>query len=257
MNDMDKIHTFNEKFDKINKITMDYNRVTKIKPKEVAEGSALKYVTWEYTERLVVDRETETLELIQNIGTDCKVSHKYEVGYGVQDLLDRFHPEYLFSHIVGNPDDVIDTPDETKDYIILIEYKNNPPHIITGSFDKNSLPDDFAYFAETVFDFIAFYGFGEILRPSIYKKAKRRKSDYIYCSVTFDEGYNTYYYLTDDESIEIGDLVLVPAGINNREVVVEVVDIEYFSKEDVPLPLEKTKRIIRKINKEELKPSKE
>jgi len=53
--------------------------------------------------------------------------------------------------------------------------------------------------------------------------------------------------ITDDDSIEGGDLVIVPAGRDNHETVVEVEEIEYFSEEDVPLPIEKTKRIIRKI----------
>ena len=88
-----------------------------------------------------------------------------------------------------------------------------------------------------MFDFIRFYGLGEILDPSIYGKVKRRKSEYIFCSVTFDEGYKSYYYLTDDDSIEIGDFVLVPAGKDNHEAVVEVVNIEYFSEENVPLPI--------------------
>ena len=90
-----------------------------------------------------------------------------------------------------------------------------------------------------MFDFIRFYGLGEILDPSIYGKVKRRKSEYIFCSVTFDEGYKSYYNLTDDDSIEIGDFVLVPAGKNNHEAVVEVVNIEYFSEENMPLPIEK------------------
>ena len=95
---------------------------------------------------------------------------------------------------------------------------------------------------------------GEILDPSVYGKAKRRTSEYIFCSVTFDEGYKSYYYLTEDDSIEIGDFVLVPAGKDNREVVVEVVNIEYFSEDNVPLPIEKTKRIIRKCMDEDFDP---
>lgn len=87
---------------------------------------------------------------------------------------------------------------------------------------------------------------GEIFDPSVYGKAKRRISEYIFCSVTFDEGYKSYYYLTEDDSIEIGDLVLVPVGKDNHVAVVEVVNIEYFSEDNVPLPVDKTKRIIRK-----------
>lgn len=252
---MDDLYVFdgNCKLDVINRIALDYHRVTKIKPKEVPEGATREFVTWDYTEHLIIDRETETLEYIQNIGSGCKVSRKYEIEGGIESLLENFNAEDLFSHIEGNPDDVIDTPNETKDYKITIDYKKNPQRIIEGSYDKNGLPEGFSNFAETVFDFIRFYGMGEILDPSVYGKAKRRQSEYIFCSVTFDEGYKSYYYLTDDDSIEIGDFVLVPAGKDNHEAVVEVVNIEYFSEENVPLPVEKTKKIIRKCTDNDFK----
>jgi hypothetical protein len=44
----------------------------------------------------------------------------------------------------------------------------------------------------------------------------------------------------------MGDFVLVLAGKDNHEAVVEVVNIEYFSEENVHIPIEKTKKIIRK-----------
>lgn len=236
----------NNKPDKINRIALDYHRVTKIKPKSVPEDAKWEFATWDYNEHLIIDRETETIEHIQNIGLECKVSRKYEVVGGIESLLDYFDAEDFFSHIEGNPDDVVETPNETKDYKITINYKKNPQRVIEGSYDKNGLPDDFKDFAETVFDFICFYGLGEILDPSVYGKVKRRQSEYIFCSVTFDEGYKRYYYLTDDDNIKIGDFVLVPAGKDNHEAVVEVVNIEYFNEENAPLPIEKTKRIIRK-----------
>ena len=182
---MDDLYVFdgNCKPDVINRIALDYHR-----------------------EHLIIDRETETLEHIQNIGSGCKVSHKYEIEGGIESLLDDFDAEDLFSHI-------------------------------EGSYDKNGLPEDFADFAETVFDFIRFYGMGEIFDSSVYGKVKRRQSEYIFCSVTFDEGYKSYYYLTNDDSIEVGDFVIVPAGKDNHEAVVEVVNIEYFSEENVPLPI--------------------
>ena len=168
--------------------------------------------------------------------------------------MDVFDAEDLFGNIVGNPDDIIENPNETKDYKITIDYKKTPQKVIAGSFDKNGLPDAFEEFADAVFDFIRFYGWGEILDPSVYGKVKRRTTDYIYCSVVFEEGQKSYYYLTEDDSIKIGDFVLVPAGKDNREVVVEVVNIEYFSEDNVPLPIEKTKRIIRKCMDEDFAP---
>ena len=165
--------------------------------------------------------------------------------------MDVFDAEDLFGNIVGNPDDIIENPNETKDYKITIDYKTTPQKVIAGSFDKNGLPDAFEEFADAVFDFIRFYGCGEILDPSVYGKVKRRTTDYIYCSVVFEEGQKSYYYLTEDDSIKIGDFVIVPTGKDNREVVVEVVNIEYFSEDNVPLPIEKTKRIIRKCMDED------
>lgn len=169
---MDDLYVFdgNNKPDMINKITLDYHRLTKIKPKEVSLGETWEFVTWDYTEQLIIDRVTETLEHIQNIGTGCKVSHKYEIESGIESLLENFDAEVLFSQIAGNPDDVIDTPNETKDYKITIDYKKNPQRVIEGSYDKNGLPVDFADFAETVFDFIRFYGMGEILDPMVYAR---------------------------------------------------------------------------------------
>lgn len=250
---MDDLFVFdgNNKPDIITKIRLDYHRVTKIKPGEKPEDATWEFVNWDYTEHLIIDRATETLEHIQNIGTGCKISRKYEVDGGIESLLENFDAKDLFSHIEGNPVDVIETPNETKDYKITINYKKNPQRVIEGSYDKNGLPDDFADFAETVFNFIRFYGLGEILDPSVYGKVKRRQSEYIFCSVTFDEGYKSYYYLTDDDGIEVGDFVIVPAGKDNHEAVVEVVNIEYFTEENVPLPVDKTKCIIRKCTEED------
>lgn len=152
----------------------------------------------------------------------------------------------MFDNVEGNPPDIINTPNETKEYTITIDFNKNPQRVIQGTFDKNGLPDDFADFAETVFSFMRFYDFGEILDPSVYEREKRRNNDYIFCSVTFDEGCKSYYYLADDDSIEVGDSVLVPAGKDNHTAIVEVVNIEYFSEKEAPLPVRKTKHIIRK-----------
>jgi hypothetical protein len=62
--------------------------------------------------------------------------------------------------------------------------------------------------------------------------------------VEFGEGSSDYYYITDDESIEIDDLVKVPVGKNNRECIATVVDIEYFKEDNLPMPLDKVKKII-------------
>ncbi|NLM16634.1 MAG: hypothetical protein GX221_02820 [Candidatus Riflebacteria bacterium] len=234
----------------ITKFTLDYRRLAKIHPDEIAKDPLSRYLSWDYSEQLILDREAGTIEYFQNVGPGCKISHKFEMKEAVKSLMDDFGifaNEGFFTDIEGNPDDAIDASDETKDYKLTIDYKNAPQLLIEGSYDKNGLPKHFEKIATKLSDFMLYYGIGDILNPDIYGKPKRRKSDYILCSVTFSKGYKTYYYLTDDDSIKIGDLVYVPVGSDGHEAVVKVVKIDYFNEEELPLPLERTKKILRKV----------
>lgn len=250
--EMDDLYVFdgNNKPDRVDRVTIDYHRITKMKPKQPI-SETVEYVTWDYTERLVLDRKSETLEHIQNIGSGCAVSRKYFVQGGVEDLIDA---DDLFGEIEGNPDDVVDNPLETKDYTITVDFKKGPQRIIQGTYYKKSLPEFWSEFADFVWQFMRFYGMGEILDPAVYEKVKRRRNDYIYCSVEFDEGYKSYYYIADEDNISVGDYVIVPVGKDNHHSAAAVVKVEYFAEEDVPLPLDRTKHIIRKCTDEDFDP---
>ena len=122
---MDDLYVFdgNNKPDRVDRVAIDYHRVTKIKPKIIPEGVTWEYATWDYSEKLVLDRKSETLEHTQNIGSGCVVSRKYYVQDGVVGLLDAIDTEDLFGEIEGNPDDVIENPLETQDYTITVDFK--------------------------------------------------------------------------------------------------------------------------------------
>lgn len=248
---MDDLYVFdgNSKPDIIERITLDYRSTVKM----ASDQQAVKEpVIRSHKERLVIDRETGTLEYRKEYGGENRVSGKYEMKDKIENLLDEFDAEELFSYVEENPDDVIDTPDENLSYKITVDYKKNPQRVIEGDFDKKSLPEDFADFIERVSRFIRCYGIGDIFNPLIYRKKKRCKTDHIFCSVIFESPYKSYYYLTDDDSIDIGDFVVVPAGKDDHEAVVEVIDVEYFNEADAPFPVDKTKKIIRKCTDEEV-----
>ncbi len=253
--EMDDLYVFdgNNKPDRVDRITIDYHRITKIKPRQPI-SETVEYVTWDYVERLVLDRKSETLEHIQNIGSGCVVSRKYYVQGGIEGLLDDIDADDLFGEIEGNPDDVVNNPLETKDYTITVDFKKGPQRVIQGTYDKKALPEFWSDFADAVWQFMRFYGMGEILDPAVYEKVKRRRTDYIYCSVEFDEGYKSYYYIADEDNISVGDYIIVPVGKDNHHSVAEVVKVEYFAEEDVPLPLDRTKHIIRKCTDEDFDP---
>ena len=72
-------------------------------------------------------------------------------------------------------------------------------------------------------------------------------TEYIFCSVIFGEKGKLYYYLTIDDSIEVGDYVEV-LGMHFPSVV-RVVKIEKFSKNNAPYDVEKMKSITKLIKK--------
>ena len=243
-----------DKPNRVNRITIEYHRFTKIKPKQPISETAEYVTTWDYTERLVLDRGSETLEHIQNIGSDCIVSRKYYVQGGVERLLDGIDTYDLFGEIEGNPADVADNPLETKDYTVTVDFKKGPQRVMRGTYDKKALPEFWGDFAESVCQFMRFYGEGEILDPAVYEKVTRRKTDYIYCSVKFDEGCKSYYYIADEDNISVGDYVIVPIGKDDHYSVAKVVKVENFAEENVPLSLDCTKHIIRKCTDEDFDP---
>lgn len=246
---MPELWLFDKKAPKfiIEKIKIDYHRVTKLDTNNFDDK-----VTWDYSESLTVNRQEESIEHIQKVATGCKIYRKFQVEDGVSTLLNELGEEELFDTIVGNPDDVIEDSNEIKEYVITLDFKNRPQRVISGSFDKNGLPTDWQEFADFIFDFMTFYGLGEIFNPRIYNKQRRCRGDYIYCSVKFQEWGKSYYYLTEDDSIEIGDEVIVPVGNDMSKRKATVVNIEYFKKSEVPFPLSKTKTIIGKVKDERI-----
>lgn len=71
-------------------------------------------------------------------------------------------------------------------------------------------------------------------------------NEYIYCGVKFDENSRIYHYITDDESIGVGDEVLVPVGPDKEESKAVVFSVGKCLRINAPYPFKKTKWIIKK-----------
>jgi len=246
--DMPYLYLFNGEGaqDKIDRITIEYSRVTKYdKPKDL-NNADYEYITWDYSEKLTIDRETETIEYFRKLGSECDTTWKYHVGGGVEQFLDETDVD-IFDDIEGNPSEAIDNPKESKTYTITIDFAHLPSKTITGSFDRRGLPTEWASFANDLREFLLFYGEGEMLDRRFYEAQKLCPGDIIYLSVSFGDNYKTYYYKTEDNSIDVGDLVVVPVGTDGKERIVKVVKKEYFQESSLPMPFEKVKTIIEKL----------
>ena len=232
--------------ERVLRVTVDYFHVRKIKSKD--PETRLFSVTIQYKERMIIDYESETIEYIRRLGSECEVTQKLYVQDGIRELLEDIDVDELFGEVEGGSSDVSDNSSETRDYTITVDFKKRPQRVFRGVYDKTGLPKYWGDFAYNLWEFIHFYDSEEILNPNfIYRKRKpaNQDYDYIYCSVVFSEGGKTYYYLADeDDDIGIGDRILVPVGEYGHQAEASVTDIEYFSAEKVPMPVERMKSII-------------
>lgn len=79
-----------------------------------------------------------------------------------------------------------------------------------------------------------------------YSSSNQVSEEYIYCEVKFENTSRKFSYITEDESIAIGDMVVVPTGPYNFESIAVVHSIKRCTVENAPYPPSKTKKIIRK-----------
>lgn len=240
---------FDGKFEEdiIDRVVVDYHRITKVNTKRAFDKEK-KPFDWNYTEKLIVDRETKTIEYIQDIGLGCTVSKKYTSKNEIDDILDGLDIDSLLEKDVIEEKyfDLEIIPFEERKYTITATLRNGGDKKISGTFDKKGLPYGWEDFAEAIYSFISFYGCGEILSSAVYGK---NHDDIILCYVKFKNGHKTYNYISDFDNIEVGDKVVVPVWDDDHETTAEVVKIEYIPEKEMTIPIEKIKHIIRKCSK--------
>ena len=76
------------------------------------------------------------------------------------------------------------------------------------------------------------------------------KTIYTYCSVLLSPSLPPYAFRTEDQTIQIGDTVIVPVGKKEQEMKGKVVSIGQYSRIAVPYPVEQTKFILRRIEED-------
>ena len=70
---------------------------------------------------------------------------------------------------------------------------------------------------------------------------------YIYVDVNFLHGQHPYTYRTNDTSITVNTVVMVPAGNEIKPAIVS--GVKTYKEKDVPIPPEKLKEIIGKADR--------
>ena len=237
--DIDDLLLFdNNKYDEIKKFEIKYDRITKISDDEI-----------NYSENFIIDADLGTIEHIQNISEDIVVSKKYQIKYEIKKLLDEINSKNLFENNKQNLNEIIFPSNEERKYSIIIDFKKKGQKVINGFYYKNNLPKCWRNLIYNIEHLIKFFDYKELFDEKVFDKELFSKDDFMFCSVVFSDCGKKYYYISEDNNINIGDDVLVSVGKEHKIKIVKVVKIEYFNEKNSPFPIEKTKRIIRKCVK--------
>ncbi len=232
-------------------------------------------------ESLIMDRQKQHIVVEKNISSMedgvCrrKSRHVYEVSYGMQEALEHFQ-SFRFSRDAHTQEAIkTTTPPETSscgERLLLPEY-----------FPRNSI--EAVFHPEISLD-VTFHALPELHLESVPKWLRREDCEkqwnrtirqlhallpdieakllspetyrlelhggkYIYCKVRFPDSYRLYSYRTEDESLQIGDMVDVPVGQDNNVICGQIENIGYFNEMNAPYPVHKTKLIIGKHEEDE------
>jgi len=86
----------------------------------------------------------------------------------------------------------------------------------------------------------------KLQRASVQAQAQLAEEDkniYIYCGVNFANNPKVFHYRTTDETLAIGDTVIVPVGPKNTDQIAEIVSVGKYLRKAAPFPVENTKEI--------------
>ncbi len=227
-------------YEKIKRITIEYNGKQVIVSENVGEVIINSY------DKLVIDRESDTIEDFLQVAEECDITRKYHVAEGIRSFLDNYEHSTIFTEF-EETEDLSDVPEGTPTYRITVEFYREEPRVIEGKYYKYGLPTDWPEFIENLYNFISFYGVGEMFSQDVYGKTFPKDNDIIFLSVRFGDYGKPYYYITNDDSIEVGVQVVVPVGNDGAERIVDVIKKQYFSADKVPMPLDKVKPIVGKF----------
>ena len=201
-------------------------------------------------EHLIIDAASESIEYSFNRG-DIRLSFQSEFPDGVSRLLDQYSMSGLFCRPASLHSDFAKPPFYVSEYRLTAIYEDGSQQTSEGFYEKRELPTCFASFMEKIAVRLKqCISFG-IFDSSLYGQSLPRRTDPIYCKVAFTPGGKTYYYRTEDDSLEEGDEVVVPAGKDDHLSIAEITEVNYFPPDSVPFPIEKTKMILRRCTAED------
>ncbi len=145
------------------------------------------------------------------------------------------YPEYGYCNLISKASMTVFGPE--------LPLLNEKQSFVADGFDviwvDGGLRCSFTHHGEEQFTFAA-----DKFTRKLSTKSKKAQTEYLFASVVFNKGGHTYDYICDIADAVIGDKVIVLA--NGEEKEVEIVRLFNMVIGDMPLAVEKYKKILRK-----------
>ncbi|MEL3907824.1 MAG: DUF6508 domain-containing protein [Treponemataceae bacterium] len=136
-------------------------------------------------------------------------------------------------------------------YELKAEYENSEKLQRKGNYSRVDIPEKAWNKAiNAICKFLPGEIPSEILSRMFFMQAIK-PGEVKYCGVLFSEGGHIYHYRTRDLTLMPGDEVIVPVGPENIEEIACIETIQFCKWDNTPYPLEKTKEIIGRLDKNE------
>lgn len=195
----------------------------------------------DYTEVLSLDRRSQKLLYRRSFSDDVYAQTEYrnmnEVSIGL-DLWDRYFADAPHVMLEDNAKD----PPARLD--VRVGFHDGSQEHFLWHYNRTCLPENWPHFIGLIAHRLQLSAmFINMITPSVYMKGARA-GEIIYCTVKIPSLNRSYYFTTEDNSLEKGDKVLVPFGEDSAPMSGEITKVEYFYPENAPHPLEETRSII-------------
>lgn len=196
-----------------------------------------------YREEVEIDAASYVISYKRGFGYEALATHTLttkETDFLLRELTEDF------AEVAGMPAPEVE--EEAPTVRLKLTYHSGEVVTYLCNFDRRYLPRNWDRFAADVKAKFDFYNMrGDLLSPALIQYG-RREGEYIFCTVYDNTTRNRGYFLTDDDSVRVGDRVSIPADGPDDIVTGKVSKVEYFTAANAPVSPDTLRKITKKIN---------
>ena len=201
----------------------------------------------EYSESLVVERKTHKIRYLRQFSPDATITQEYHLPGLMKQLLDAL--DELLENFSSSGARGLDTVLPVME-VSIFRHDGQIDQVVFP-YHRREIPEVWPSLIDEIRSALAgLRRFGDIFDSDLYNHGVKA-GEHIYCRVRFEDSAKEYHYRTLDDTLQPGDRVVVPVGPSDYLCQGTIQHVEYYPEEEVPYPLEKTKFILRRLDKEE------